>query len=148
MLNKTSGSRPRIFLSVFPCLPSFFLVASVDVLRLCWFWPQFSLPNLRNSRPWRKCWCFLFKNSGIYVLLYTLVAHWCTKNLMFEKCVLCLDKFYSLLYELFLVVRCMYFILCVWLFSSSVSSLRIASNTPKKALLNFPENDSSRLLNY
>ena len=34
-------------------------------LRFCWFGPRFPWPNLRNSRPWPKFRCFLFKNSGV-----------------------------------------------------------------------------------
>ena len=47
-------------------------------------------------------------------------------------------------YVVFEVVLCMFFT-CCWLFSGSLSSLRIASNI---APLKVPQNDLSRLLNY
>ena len=51
------------------------------------------------------------------------------------------------LYVVFKVVFCM-LLICFRLLSGSLSSLLIASSTPKIAPLKLPENDLSRLLNY
>ena len=69
------------------------------------------------------------------------------KKICIKECLIDAYWFCLLLYVVVRVVICMLFN-CFWLFSASLSHLRIASNAPEIGPLYFPENDLRRLLNY
>ena len=61
------------------------------------------------------------------------------------------NMFLEVFYMLYVVCKVVFVVCvftCFWLFSDSLSSLGIASNTLQIAPLKFPENDLNRLLNY